>query len=300
MGCAMRLRHRRREAGCRAAMNVVADDADVVGRRSPGQVDRASGDGGLEPRRRRRRVRVRGHRRCSLVRGRPDVAGGVLGGDLVEVAAGRGRVDVAGARRLCDPVSNRRREAGARAAVDVVANDADVVGRGTPRQRRAPDRTDGTQRARCARRQSVAHGRACLVRRAADVAGRVLGGDLVVVGAGGDAVGVGGAGRLCDPVAGGGREAGGRAPVDVVADDSDVVARGAPTQLRGGERPVRGQCSGGGRRRRIRVGHRAVHVALDLGGGQARGCRREPRRCRPGTTRPTRCCRRREARPCWV
>ena len=65
-----------------------------------------------------------------------------------------------------------------------------------------------------------------------DVAGGVLRGDLVVVGAGGEpAVRVGRTGRLRDPVGGAGREAGSRRAVDVVARDADVVGRRVPAQV---------------------------------------------------------------------
>ena len=71
---------------------------------------------------RRRRVGGRGGGR--LVPGGADVAGGVLGGDLVVVGAGgEPGVGVARPGRLRDPVRRRRREARGRRAVDVVAGD---------------------------------------------------------------------------------------------------------------------------------------------------------------------------------
>ncbi len=88
----------------------------------------------------------------------------------------------------------------------------------------------------------VGDGRACFVRGRADVARRVLGGDLVVVGAGREAgVRVAGAGRLRDPVRRRGGEAGGRRAVDVVVVDSAGVARGAPAERGLPRRASRGQ-----------------------------------------------------------
>ncbi len=74
-----------------------------------------------------------------------------------------------------------------------------------------------------------------LVARRADVSGRVLGGDPVVVGAGGETgVGVARARRLRDSVARTRREAGRRRAVEVVAGDDDVVRGGAPARARPG------------------------------------------------------------------
>ena len=87
-----------------------------------------------------RRRRVGGGGRARLVPGGADVAGDVLGRDLVVVGARRETaVGVARAGRLRDSVRRRRREAGARAAVDVVARDGGVVRRRAPGERR-PDR----------------------------------------------------------------------------------------------------------------------------------------------------------------
>ena len=109
-----------------------------------------------------------------------------------------------------------------------------------------------------------------LRRRIADVAGRVLRGDAVVVGAGGEArVRVARAGRLADPVRRRRREAGRRRAVHVVADDADVCRSQPSSRAPPSRRRRRGQP--GRRRRRRRVGgrrrpsDRRLRVLLDLG-----------------------------------
>ncbi len=247
VGRAGRLRdpvgRRGREAGRRAAVDVVAYDGDVVRRRRPAQVDRVADDGSDQTGRRTRRGRVRRHRRGGLVRGRADVAGCVLGGDLVEVDARRGVVHVGRPRRLSDPVSGARSEARNGRAVDVVANDADVVGRRSPAQVRPSDRAGRSQRSGRARGRRVTDRCARLVRRGADVARRVFRGHPVEVGPRSDVVRVARARRLRDPVRDARREAGRRRTVDVVPHHADVVGRRAPTQLRRSDGPRRGERS---------------------------------------------------------
>ena len=221
-------------------MDVVLDDAHVVGRPGPAEVDRPAGHRAQEERS-RRRLRIRRDRRRGLVGCRPDVPGRVLGGHLVVVGARRDRVRVARPGRLRDPVRRRRREAGGRRPVDVVLDDADVVGRRPPAERRPADVTVRGQRPGRRRRDRVANRRASLVRRRTDVAGRVLRGHLVEVGARRDVVRVARPGRLGDPVRGRRREARGGRAVDVVPDDAHVVGRCAPIQLRRVERPGRGE-----------------------------------------------------------
>src|SRR5205085_161202 len=82
-----------------------------------------------------------------------------------------------------------------------------------------------------------------------DVAGRVLGGDQVVVGAGRQArVGVRGAGGLGDAVGRAGREAGRGRAVDVVVGHAHVVGGRAPAQA------DRADAAGGGQVARGRGG----------------------------------------------
>ena len=214
-----------------AAVEVVAADADVVCGCGPAEVDVAAGDGRGECAGRAGCCCVGDRRRC-FVRGRADVAGRVLGGDLVEVAAGREPcVGVASAGRLRDPVAERRREAAGGAAMEVVAEDSDVVCGGRPAEvdGAAGDRA-GEPGRRAWRVGVCGHGRRRLVRGRTDVAGRVLGGDLVEVAAGAGEVRVAGARRLRDPVTDRGGEAGAGAAVDVVAHHTDVVCRRTPGQ----------------------------------------------------------------------
>ena len=208
---------------------------------------------------------------------RPDVAGGVLGGDLVVVGAGgEAGVGVARAGRLRDPVAALGREAGSGRAVDVVADDADVVGGGAPGRGSPVPRPPVAVSVAGALGGVVSSATVAvdLVRGGADVAGGVLGGDLVVVGAGGEAgVGVARPRRLRDPV----RASLGVKPalvdaVDVVLGDADVVGRGAPAQADLRRSPavavsvpgaVGGVVSAAARRSR-----RLVHVDLDLAGAE--------------------------------
>ena len=237
-------------------MHVVADDADVVRGRGPGQRRLPGAAGRVQAGGRGRGRRVRDGR-ARLGAGRADVAGGVLGGDLVEVGArGEAGVGVARPRRLGDPVRGARREAGGGRAVHVVADDADVVRRGGPGERdRGSGRVCG-QAGRGARRSRIGDRRRDLVRGGREIPGRVLGDHLVVVGAQGEdaRVAVGRPGGLCDPVRGRGREPGGRVAVHVVAGDSHVVRRRSPAQV---DRAAghRGREVGWCRRRR-RVGRR--------------------------------------------
>src|SRR5205085_321759 len=92
-------------------------------------------------------------------------------------------------------------------------------------------------------------GGAGLVGGGADVAGRVLGGDQVVVGAGRQArVGVAGGGRLGDAVGRRGGEAGGGRAVHVVIRHAHVVGGRAPAQA------DRADAAGGGQVARGRGG----------------------------------------------
>ena len=210
-------------------MDVVADDADVVGRGRPGERRLAGAAGRGQAGRARSAASCPATVALACVRGGADVAGGVLGGDLVEVGAGgEAGVGVARAGRLGDPVAGARREAGRRAAVDVVAGDADVVGRGRPGERRpcVPRRVAARPLGALGGVVS-AIGRRDLVRGGAEVAGRVLGGHLVVVGAEREDARVGC--RSSRSAARSGSRRSGvkparRAAVDVVAGDADVVA----------------------------------------------------------------------------
>ena len=119
-------------------MDVVAGDADVVGRRPPRQrcLSQTSGRGQRAGRARRGRRRRR-FATASFEAG-PALPAASMGNHLVVVDAGsETRVGVARSRRLRDPVSRSRREAGGRRAMDVVACDTDVVGRRAPGQGRA-------------------------------------------------------------------------------------------------------------------------------------------------------------------
>ena len=258
-----------RKAGAGAAVEVVVVDADVVGGRAPAQVDRAAADRGGQASGSARRGGVGAHHGARLVTGRAEVAGAVLGDHLVVVAAGRGRIDVARPARLGDPVAGAGRKAGAGAAVKVVAHDADVVGRSAPAKRRLADRAACRKRPRCARRGGIADDCARLVADRADVAGAVLGGDLVVVGAGGQAaVAVARAARLSDPVAHAGREARRGRAVEVVAHDADVVGGSAPAEAGRAERA--GCAERPWRTRGLAVGRgdRGRHVGGDLARAQ--------------------------------
>ena len=70
--------------------------------------------------------------------------------------------------------------------------------------------------------------------------------------------------RLRDPVRGRRREPGSRAPVDVVADDSDVVRCRAPGERDLAEAARRRQCSRRARKRRVGSADRRAHVGRDL------------------------------------
>ena len=197
-----------------------------------------------------------GHGCASLVARGADVAGGVLGGHLVEVGArSEAGVGVARAARLRDPVGSARREARGRRAVDVVAENADVVGGCSPRERRLTGRARCRQAGRSRWRGGVRDRRRGLVGSRADVAGSVLGGDLVVVGPGAEtAVGVARAGGLGDAVRRAGGEAGGGRAVEVVA-----ARRRRCRWPRPGERCGRAgdaRCEPAGSARRGRVGDR--------------------------------------------
>ena len=157
----------------------------------------------------------------------------ILGGQLVVVAAGREpEVGVERRHRLGDPVGKRGRKARARAPVEVVARDAHVVGRSAPGDVDVCPDNRGCHPGGRSRGARV--GNACrdLVRGAGEVAGRVLGGHLVVVGADRKpAVAIARPDRLGDPVA----ERGGKAcacpPVEVVAGNRDVVCRASQERL---------------------------------------------------------------------
>ena len=158
----------------------------------------------------------------------------------------------------------------------------------------------GRARDRDLRRRRVARDRrARLVRRRADVAGRVLGGHPVVVRAGRERrVEVARVGRLCDTVRRIGREARRRRAVDVVASDPDRVRRGAPGEARLGGPAGRGQRARRARRRRVGIGQRLVAIRRRSPPRSARasrcGSRRSRRRRTPSACRRTRrratCC----------
>src|SRR6185437_8163467 len=161
------------EAAGRRAVDAVAGDADVVGRRRPGQARGRPRDGRRQARRRRRRRRV-GDGGGGLVGRGAGVAGGVAGGDQVVVRPGRQpRVAVAGGRRRPDEGGVRGGEAAGRRAVDAVAGDADVVGRRRPGQARGRPRDGRRQARRRRRRRRVGDGGGGLVGRGAGVAGGV-------------------------------------------------------------------------------------------------------------------------------
>ena len=171
----------------------------------------------------------RGGDRCDrLVGGRADVRSRVLGGHLVVVVArGEAVVRIARRRRLRDPVGRARREARGGRAVDVVARDADVVGRGGPGEHCLAGAAGGDERARRRRRGRVGDGGAGGVGDGADVSGGVFGGDLVEVAAGGHrGVGEAQAGRLADAVRGRRREAAGRCPPAATSTRSPPRTRG--------------------------------------------------------------------------
>ena len=196
------VRRRRREPGDGSAVDVVANDANVVARRTPRQRHLAGAARGHEPRRRGGSGGVEDGRAAG-VRDRADVPGRVLGGQLVEVRARcERRVRVGGPGRLRDPIGDRRREARRCTTVQVVTDDADIVGRARPGD---VDRVAGGNSRYPARRgrwNRVRNGCGVLVRGRADVAGGVLCGNAVVVGARAEAgVGVAGASRLRDPFA---------------------------------------------------------------------------------------------------
>ena len=194
-----------------------------------------------------------GHRRRGGVGDGADVPGRVLRGQLVEVGSRRhAQIREARPGRLCDPVGHGGRESGRRPAVEVVAGDADVVRRGSPRQvHRRARHSRGERRGR-SRRRCVGDRRADLRGRGADIAGRVLRGDDVVVGAGPESrVRECGGGRLPDPVPGSRSEAGARASMDVVARHADVVGRGHPAEVDRASRHGAGEARRRARRGRV-------------------------------------------------
>ncbi len=137
------VRRARREAVRGRAVHVVADDAHVVARGAPGERDRAQRACRGEPGRGRRRARVARDDCARLARRGADVPRRVLGRDPVVVRAGRERAVREGrGGRLADAVGRARREALRGRAVDVVADDADVVARARPGERDRADRAD--------------------------------------------------------------------------------------------------------------------------------------------------------------
>ena len=169
------------------------------------------------------------HKRACLVRGRGEIAGAILCLQLVVVGTG-GQAEVAVAKPawLGDPVCDRGRKARAGRAVEVVARDRNVVGCSSPAKRSLACAPVCAQ-ARSRRRARIGDQGLRLVREPGEVAGSILGAQLVVVAAGGEPeVGVEGRQRLCDPVGKRRRKARARAPVEVVARDAHVVARSAP------------------------------------------------------------------------
>ena len=137
-------------------MDVVARDADVVGRRVPAQVDAVPGGRGRQAAGHARRRRVRGRGRARLVRGRPEIPGAVLGDHPIVVGAGREpAVRVARSGRLGNPVGRAGREPGRGRAVDVVPEHADVVRCRAPAQVDLAETAGRRQRSRRARRRRV-------------------------------------------------------------------------------------------------------------------------------------------------
>ena len=204
-----------------------------------------------------------------LVRDGADVAGRVLGGDLVEVAARGGRVDVARRGRLRDPVRHRGREAGARAAVDVVAHHTDVVASPPPRTaspsrpNRPPPASPAPRAPACPRPSPTPRsrpGRDCRPhpRRRPGRSRRPPP----------DGVAEARPRRLRDPVANDGVKPALVPAVHVVAHDTHVVARRTPRQRRRAQPTRHRQRPRRRRRRRIRIRDRGVHVGLDLVGGE--------------------------------
>src|SRR5436190_22142713 len=116
-------------AGSLATVDVLAGDADVVGRSAPAQVDLAATDcaAGQRPRR-RRRLAVGGlGGGAEGVGVGPCVAGGVGRPDAVAVAGGGGEAGVVvGRPGRCRDLGEVR-AVGALAALYLVAGDADVV-----------------------------------------------------------------------------------------------------------------------------------------------------------------------------
>ncbi len=171
------VRRRRGRDEHAAAVDLVAGHRDVVGRRRPRQRDlrvtRRRGQAGRHGRRRRVRRRRRDRRR--LRRGVPR---GVDRGDLVAVGGAVREAGVGVAR----PGGRGDQDA---AAVDAVAGDADVVGRGRPRQRDLRAARGRGQARRHARRRGVGRRdgrRGCRGRLRRGVRGAVDGRHLVAVG----------------------------------------------------------------------------------------------------------------------
>ena len=123
----------RRAARALAALDPVAGNGDVVARCRPAEIDPVRAGGRGQARRRGRRLRVRHRRRLRDDRRvRAEVPGSVDRAHLVAVRRARRQagVAVAGADRLGD--LGEVRAGRALAALDAVAGDADVVGRGRP------------------------------------------------------------------------------------------------------------------------------------------------------------------------
>ena len=201
------------------------------------------------------------HHCLGLVGDSGEVAGAILGLQLVVVGArGQAAVAVGKARRLGDPVCDRGGKAGGGRAVEVVAADPDVVGCRSPGER-GLSRCAGCAQGRARGRGRIGDHCLGLVRESREVAGCILGSQLVVVAPGCQPeVGVERRHRLGDPVGKRGGKARARAPVEVVARDSHVVARCRPGDVDVGADNRRcnpGGCSRGSRCRQHLPGLRS-------------------------------------------
>ncbi len=268
-------RWRRRESAGGGAIDIVAGNPDVVRGGGPGEADAADGSRGCEVGRRTWRLGVGERDSGSLVRRVADVAGGVVGGHEVVIGAGGDLVSVCRARHLADQGRWRRRESAGGGAIDIVAGNPDVVGRGGPGEADGANRARGREVGWGTRWLGIRRGGSAgrLVRRVADVAGGVVGGHEVVIGAGGDLVGVCRARHGAEKGRWRRRESTDGGAIDIVAGNPDVVGGGGPGEADAAEGPRGGEV--GRSTRRLGVGERGagrlVRRVADVAGGVVGG-----------------------------